>query len=269
MSDSGPARQIIGLVLVRNEDVWVRQAVENVAAFCDRILLADHGSTDETPRLLRDLAARHTHVAYRTITSPRGSHDLIKKYAGTDTWIFGVDGDELYDPAGLARMRSQLLAGHHDDAWMILGNVLNCDLVDRAGKTAAGWLAPPCRSITKLYNFRHIRSWEGDTPERLHGGVIEFLPGRAASARFNLHEQEPWESSPLRCLHPCFTARSSLDAPTPAVRENIMDIHTAGPLRQMRRWWKMLRGAPLESDWKKSRYMRGPRVTVDATAFFP
>lgn len=262
-------RQIVGLVLVRNEDLHVRQAVENVAAFCDRILLADHGSTDETPRILRELAARHPQVACFPIANPRESHELIKPYAGTATWVFGVDGDEIYDPSGLARMRSDLFAGRYDDAWMILGNVLNCDLVDREKKTAAGWLAPPCRSITKLYNFAHIRSWDGDTPERLHGGEIVFQPGRSAGARLNLHEQGPWESSPLRCLHTCFTARSSRDAARPAVRENIMDVHAAGPLTRVRRWWQGVRGRPPGSDWKKSRYQRGARVVVDASAFFP
>jgi hypothetical protein len=262
-------RQIVGLVLVRNEDVWVRQTVENITAFCDRILLADHGSTDGTPQIFRDLAARHAHVEHHTIASPRESHEFIKCYAGTSTWVFGVDGDEIYDPAGLAEMRTRLLGGRFDDSWMILGNVLNCDLVDPVGKSAAGWLAPPCRSITKLYNFAQIRSWDGDTPERLHGGDIDFLPGRSATARLNLHEQEPWDSTPLRCLHTCFTARSSLDAAEPAVRENIMDVHAASPLTRLRRWWKMLRGQPLESDWKKSRYRRGEHVSVDASPFFP
>ena len=264
-----PEHQIVGLVLVRNEDLEVRRAVENIAAFCDHVHLADHRSTDNTPRLLRDLAAQYPHCEYHRIESPRESHDLIKRYARTPTWVFGVDGDEIYDPAGLARLRAELFAGHYDDWWVIFGNVLNCQQVDVENKTAAGWLAPPCRSMTKLYNFAHIRSWDGDTPERLHGGEIVFQAGRSAAARLNLHEQQPWETSPLRCLHTCFQARSSQDPPQPLVRENIMDQHAGGPFRQVRRWWKKLRGQPLESDWKKSRYMRGELVTIDARAFFP
>ncbi len=261
--------QIVGIVLVRNEDLRVRQAVENITAFCDRILLADHGSTDETPRILRELAGRYAHLEYHLLENPRESHDLIKRYAGTPTWVLGVDGDEIYDPSGLARLRSELFAGRYDDWWVIFGNVLNCQQVNAENKTAAGWLAPPCRSMTKLYNFAHLRSWDGDTPERLHGGAPIFQSSRAASARLNLHEQEPWESSPLRCLHTCFLARSSQDSPSPLVRENIMDVHAGGPLRRLRRWWKMLRREPLESDWKKSRYQRGELVTIDARAFFP
>ena len=36
------------VVLVRNEDLYVEQAIRNVAAFCDRIHVADHMSTDGT-----------------------------------------------------------------------------------------------------------------------------------------------------------------------------------------------------------------------------
>ena len=152
---------------------------------------------------------------------------------------------------------------------MILGNVLNCDLLDPVAKIAAGYLAPPCRSITKLYNFSAIRSWVGDTPERLHGGKIEFQPGRDASERLHLHEQLSWEESPLRCLHACFVQRSTGDGGKVNVRENIMDVHAAGLVARVRRWWKMLRGVRVESDWKKSRYRRGERVQIDASAFFP
>jgi glycosyltransferase involved in cell wall biosynthesis len=262
-------RQIIGVVLVRNEDAHLRQSVENVVKFCDRIFLLDHGSTDRTPQIIADLAALHPHIEAHPIARPRESHDFIKGYAGTETWVFGVDGDEIYDPAGLAQMRTRLIGGEFDDSWMILGNVLNCDRLDPAARTASGYTAPPCRSITKLYNFRLIRSWDGDTPERLHGGTLVFQPGHDASARLSLHEQIPWEHSPLRCLHACFVPRSSQDGEDRVIRENLMDIHTSSPLLRLRRWWKGTRGKRLNSEWKKSRYHRGEQLSIDASPFFP
>ncbi len=48
--------QVVGVVLVRNEDVFVEQAIRNIAAFCDRIYAVDHLSTDLTPEILRRLA---------------------------------------------------------------------------------------------------------------------------------------------------------------------------------------------------------------------
>jgi glycosyltransferase involved in cell wall biosynthesis len=263
------AREIIGILLVKNEDLHARRAVENVRAFCDRLLLIDNGSNDGTPAILRQLAAEHPQMAFHPVNHPRISHDLIKPYAGTDTWIFGVDGDEIYDPAGLARLRPRILAGEFQNSWMLLGNVLNCDAVDFQTKQAAGYLAPPCRSITKLYNFSAIHSWNGDTPERLHGGNIDFKTGYDASLRRNLHEEMSWEESPLRCLHLCFTRRSSIDPATPLVRENIMEIHRPSFAARLRRFRKTLLGERKESDWKRSRYMRGERVNASIEAFIP
>ena len=33
--------RVVGIALVRNEDLFVRQALLNVSSFCDRILVAD------------------------------------------------------------------------------------------------------------------------------------------------------------------------------------------------------------------------------------
>ena len=39
--------RIVGSVLVRNEDTFVEQAIRNVVAFCDRIHVVDHCSTED------------------------------------------------------------------------------------------------------------------------------------------------------------------------------------------------------------------------------
>lgn len=258
--------RIVGIVLVRNEDIHLARALANIAEFCDRIVVADHASTDDTPLIVREMTALYPHIEPHLVRHPRESHALISGLASSDTWIFGVDGDEIYDPVRLGEMRTRMLRGEFADRWMILGNVLNCDAVDEQASTASGWLAPPCRSITKLYNFAHIRSWDGVKEERLHGGRVDFLPGRDASVRLNLHEQTAWDDTPLRCLHTCFLPRSSRDTTDPAARPNIQETHAAGLTARLSR---LLRGQKTEGDWKRSRYARGERVTVDATPFFP
>ena len=92
--------QIVGSILVRNEDVFVERAVRNVAAFCDRIHAVDHVSTDRTWEILRALARELDHLDVRRSRNAAVAHRLLAPYAGTDTWVLGVDGDELYDPAG-------------------------------------------------------------------------------------------------------------------------------------------------------------------------
>ena len=93
--------QVVGIVLVRNEDVFVEQAIRNVAGFCDRDLR-------RRPRLDRrnagDPAASSrtssTTSTYVHVQAMRAFARVIEPYAGTETWVLGVDGDELYDPSG-------------------------------------------------------------------------------------------------------------------------------------------------------------------------
>jgi Glycosyl transferase family 2 len=271
LDDGGAVAQIVGIVLVRNEDIFVPQAIRNTAAFCDRIHAVDHVSTDRTWDALRELAAEFDHLDVRRSRRAGDSHRLVEPYAGTRTWVFGVDGDELYDPARLACFREELLAGVYDRAFKVASNVLNCVEVDDERRTASGYLSPPSRSITKLYNFAAIDAWAGDGAERLHGGAIAFRSGYDERAVDNIGERSSWEDTPLRCLHVCFLRRSSADPETDEIRARpileetgMQDRGLVGTLKR-----RLRRGrTPDVSAWKREKYMRGDLVTVDASPFF-
>jgi hypothetical protein len=264
--------QIVGIVLVRNEDVFVERAIRNVAAFCDRIHAVDHVSTDGTWQILRGLARDYPQLDARRSHHAGDSHALLEPYAGTETWVFGVDGDELYDPARLAGFRQELLDGVYDSAFKVASNVLNCVELDQTGRSATGYLSPPSRSITKLYNFAAIDEWRGDGAERLHGGSIAFRDGYDERSVDNIGERLPWDETPLRCLHACFLQRSTAEPARsgesyarPILEETqLQDRSLVGTLkRRVRR-----RGIPEASTWKREKYMRGDLVTVDASPFF-
>lgn len=263
------APAVIGIALVRNEDVFIERAIRNTVDFCDRLILADHQSTDGTLPILEKLVAEYPgKLELARIDHPRESHLLINSYAGSPTWIFAVDGDELYDPTGLARMRAELLAGQYDASWLIFGNVLNCTAIDEAAATATGYLAPPCRSMTKLFNFQLIESWDGEASHVCANGTIKFKPGYDASLRLNLHEQVAWEQAHFRCLHTCFMRRSSLDEGPPSARPNVSETYLRGGVTGLaRKTIARLFGRPNVSDWKLEKYARGELVTVDATPF--
>jgi hypothetical protein len=259
--------KIVGIVLVHNEDIFVENAIRNVTAFCDRIHALDHVSNDATWDVLRRLAHEYDHLDVRRVTHARDSHKLVERYAGTPTWVFGVDGDELYDPERLKTFRADVFAGFYDHAFKVASNVVNCVDVDREQLTATGYPSPPSRSITKLYNFAALESWRGDGAERLHGGEPVFRPGHDEQSVDNIGERMTWEETPLRCLHMCFLRRSSLDrGPTvrPILEETTLHDRTLrGALkRKLRR-----RQIPRESAWKREKYMRGELVTVDAGPF--
>jgi hypothetical protein len=264
-------RHIVGIVLLHDEDVFVERAIRNVADFCDRIHAVDHVSTDRTWAILRALERELDHLDVRRVHHAGQSHSLLEPYAGTDTWVFGVDGDELYDHARLASFREQLLGGAYDRAFKVASNVLNCIRLDCQGGTAAGYLSPPSRSITKLYNFGAIDSWAGDGAERLHGGTIVFRPGYDERSVDNIGERLSWDETPLRCLHACFLRRSTTEkepsgAPTgrPILEETTLhDRSWKGTLRRVLHG----RRPPSVSAWKREKYMRGELVTVDASPF--
>jgi glycosyltransferase involved in cell wall biosynthesis len=260
--------RIIGIMLVRNEDLFVRQAALNALDFCDELLAVDNMSDDATGEILRGLEKESGgRLKYHRADHPGVSHDLIAPYAGSNTWILGVDGDEIYDPEGLSRLRRRLEGGEFDKDWVVFGNVFNLITLEHDKSRASGHLAPPCRSMTKLYNFSAIDAWRGPCQERLHGGRISFLPGFGEHQRRDLYKDTEWTDTDFRCLHMCFFHRSSKEFEGASPRRNIMDRRAWSLRKVIKETWRIARGLPL-SNWKLERYARGPLVTHQVNNFF-
>lgn len=125
-----PTHELISVVMpVRNAAVTVRQAVESVMrqTWEDwELRVVDDGSDDETPGILRDLAARDPRIlpVFQGWTGITGAL-LTACGLATGTWIARMDADDLMDPR-----RLDLQIGHsrrHPD----LG-VVSC-LIDYGG----------------------------------------------------------------------------------------------------------------------------------------
>lgn len=260
---------IIGIVLIQNEDLFIDRVLTNIIGFCDEIIVADNFSTDQTSDKVKDLQQQQSKIRYHSIRNPSLSHDLISGYAGEKTWIFAVDGDEVYDPVGLQKLRTRIIAGEYDSQWMILGNALNCIEFNPKKGYARGYLAPPCRSMTKLYNFRAIEAWAGPCPERLHGGDVCFRRGYDKSLRLELHKDVTWNESDFRCLHLCFIRRSSLEKDNTGrvIRKNISDMLSEGICARIKTRCFNLMGITQKSSWKREKYMRGKLVEKNIEPF--
>jgi hypothetical protein len=271
---------IAASVLVRNEDVFIERAISNVAAFCDRIHVLDQQSIDRTPEILRSLQERFDHLEVVRSPDAAESHRVLEPYAGRPTWVLGVDGDELFDPEALRRIRDELQAGAHADVFRLKGHVLNCDeLRTENGRPAAsGFMAPPSRPVTKLFNMAALTSWTG-CPERLHAGAATFRDGFDWESMRYLSDETGWDADPLRLLHVCFLRRSSRDhLDPPGGRLSMWE--TGGFRRGIRGLPQRLRFRRFMDprireyrsqgrNWKQEWYRRGERVTVDASPFFP
>lgn len=258
--------KIVGSVLVRNEDVFVEQSIRNVAEFCDRIHAVDHVSSDRTWEVLQALASELDHLDLHRSRNSALAHRLLAPYAGTETWVIGVDGDELYDPVGLRRFRADLLAGAHGDVFRLKAHVLNCD--ELADGQASGWLAPPSRPVTKLFNFAAIESWP-ESPDPLQAGDVVFRPGQHWESRRDLADETTWATDPVRMLHACFLRRSSADVES-AARLSLPESgeYDRGPVGTLKRLVRRPQAAK-DQNWKEEWYARGERVTIDATPFLP
>lgn len=255
-------------MLLKNEDLYVERVIENVRHFCDEIRVVDNFSKDRTWDIVRDMAGRDGRIHAWRSRDTAASHEIVAPLAGSDTWVFGVDGDEIYDPEGLARFRNRLLRDEFTDYWQVFGNVLNCVRIDAGAGQAAGYLAPPCRSMVKLYNFGAIESWDGPCAERFHGGRVRFRDGFGSGDRCQLHEHVAWADADLRCLHLCFVRRSSRDRGGEP-RSNIVEQRARRSVVGRLRWLWRKASCGGGGSWKLEKYGRGPLVEMDVSAFFP
>lgn len=268
--------QVVGISLVRNEDRFVRQAVLNVAEFCDRLLVADHMSNDRTPRILRELSRELDHLDVRRVRHSAESHAMVECFVGTDTWVLSVDGDELYDPQGLRHFREALEDGVYRDEFRVRPATLHCDELDESKGLVSGYLSPPSRPPVGLLNFAAVESWTNVRDERLHGGDVAFRDGFDWDRWLHLGAEHGWEDSPFRDLHLGSLRRSSRDPEVtpPTGRPNLAQTRAfrrgvVGPFERFARRTLRRHGPRHDvSAWRAEKYRRGQRVTVDASPFF-
>lgn len=258
--------RIVGISLVRDEDLFVEQAVRNVLNFCDEVIVLEHRSIDDTPRILERLAHETLKLRVHSIRDLARSHDYIAGYVGERVWIAGFDGDQLLDPGGLAALRPRVTGGEFDGFWTVAGRTLNCTALDPGSGRAEGYHAPPSRGTPKLLNFAAIEAWEGPTRERLHGGTIHFRPSYEAATRTNELQELSWEETPFRSLHLPFLRRSSRRAATIRLNPTEAAGRRTARARAGRAAHAILR-RPLPRPGKLDDYSQGPLAVVDARPF--
>jgi hypothetical protein len=264
--EAGPLR-VLGVSLLRNEDRLAGWALGSTATFCDRLLILDNGSTDGTRAAAEAVAARHPDARVVAVDDAYDTHRFVEPYAGRPWWVLGIDGDEIYDPAGLARLKARLLRGAFRDSWRLYGHTVHATGVDLEGGSATGYATPPARSIVKLYNFAALVSWRQPNHQRLHGKAMRFRPGFSAAAAPRLHLSETWDQADLRCLHLCFFPRSTTEGDAVAGRANPSETRRAGSLRgRLGGLLARLAGRDRQA-FKLANYARGPLRTVSIAAF--
>jgi hypothetical protein len=258
---------VVGIVLLHDEDVFAERVIRNIAGVCDHVHVADHVSSDDTWDVVSRLAQELDNVEPVRISHAARSHDLLQPYVGTDTWVISADGDELFDPEGLRRMRDELEAGRYERYFRLFPAMLHVVELDTEAMTATGYLSPPARSGPKLFNFAALESWDKVYRERLHEGEPVFKDGWHWEAKLVTGDEREWDENPFRCLHACFLRRSSRDPEAgERVRLNIGEADTYR--RDLVGWARRAFGDRRERrSWKLEKYRVGELVTKDASPF--
>ena len=67
--------QIVGLLLVKNEDIHIQWVINNILDFCDHIMVLDNHSTEHTWEILEHLAGKTDKIAAKSLRwmKPLGS----------------------------------------------------------------------------------------------------------------------------------------------------------------------------------------------------
>ena len=206
--------EIVGICVIKNEDIYIDRVLKNIVSFCDKVRVIDNCSTDSTVPIVEQFLEDHPNVSLESIQDISMSHDLVQEYVGSDTWVFCVDGDEIYDPGGLERLKFLMEDGKCQKYWMLRGYFYHLISLDIAEKQAVGYMAPPAKDPNKLYNFSLLESWPIDREVPVgHCMTHKFKNPKYNSYNLPkkrlLYNEFGWDSCPLRCVHTRMLKRSS------------------------------------------------------------
>ena len=255
------ATKILGISILRNEEAYCALAIENAMALCDTLLILENNSTDRTHEICTKMTNRFQgRVQMETIDDLSLSHEFVRCHAGKDTWIFGVDGDEIYDPRGLAMLRMKVLAGEYQHLWRVRAHYFNIAALEQWDSAhidmilAAGWMAPPGHPVSKFYNMSVIDDWPMDEGRAIfQPKTKDWKSTKKKPGVYDVFSDLAWQGSFFRCLHLRFIPRTSgeMDADLILGPRHNMSV-------KLRENAEVSRGA----------YRKGPMLIEDVSEFF-
>ena len=133
--------KIIGIILVKNEDIFIKNSINKIIKFCDKIIILDNYSTDQTYEIIKNIKNKFPNkIEHSRIIKISQSHKYIESYANKKNWIFQVDGDEIFDEKRLLILKKDIKKNKYNNFWRLGGVSLNCTELDN--KFAKGFLSP-------------------------------------------------------------------------------------------------------------------------------
>lgn len=122
---------VVGVTMVKNEQDVIGGTVRHMLGECDAVVVADNGSTDLTPDILRDLVAQHggrlwaiddpDPAYYQSVKMSALAQSAVETFGAE--WIVPFDADEIWS-CDQGRLRDYLpgLSGWYNVAFASLYN---------------------------------------------------------------------------------------------------------------------------------------------------
>ena len=90
------AVNVIGAMRVRNEARWIRRAVESILPLCQRVVILDDHSTDDTPDIVAAIPrVELIRSPFAGLDEARDKNLLLDHVRAEADWVLMIDGDEI------------------------------------------------------------------------------------------------------------------------------------------------------------------------------
>ena len=196
--------KIVSIHLIKNEDVYIKDSIRNVINDVDEAIVLDNKSTDKTKDIITNVFKNEIDkgkLKYVIVDNPCDTNKYLQDFVSTNTWVLGVDGDEIYSYSFINQLCRKIRNNRFDDVYRLDLDVLNVtNTIRLVGNIIeyVGYRSPPSKGMIKIYNFNHVKSISPG--ERLHGKyetscdkIFHCLPGIVSM------------------MHMCFMKRSSIE----------------------------------------------------------
>jgi len=196
--------KIVSIHLIKNEDIYIKDSINNVIDYVDEVIVLDNKSTDKTKDIILNTYKNQIETGklkYVVVDNPCDTNKYLEEFIATNTWIIGVDGDEIYSYTMMDKICKNIKDNIFKDIYRLDADVLNVTATMKlVGNVIEyiGYKSPPSKGMIKIYNFNHVKSISPG--ERLHGKyettcnkIYHFMPGTTAM------------------MHMCFMKRSSVE----------------------------------------------------------
>ena len=102
---------VLGAMRIKNESMWIRDSIESQLFICDKVIVLDDHSTDDTREIVRSFGDRCVLIEspFEGVNEARDKQLVLEHLlAANPEWVLWIDGDEVLEAVAPMMLRSEL-----------------------------------------------------------------------------------------------------------------------------------------------------------------